>query len=266
MLSTAVTTQSPHQELPKFVPGLNTFAVGRGLIGIRKRYTSNMEIFGDGEPVEYFYEVVRGLVRSCKILGSGRRQITGFHMPGEVFGLELDDEHHFSAEAVSDAIILAVKRSAIMGLAGRDVYFARELWAVTARHHQRVQNHIVILGSMNARQRVAAFLLMVPCGSGDHEIELSMSRRDIADYLGLTIETVSRTVMQFEKEAVIGIPSARRVVLRDRAVLTRVAFHDNSTDVSCLPQHSHKFEQTISYNQQRSSNLLTANQKAFEPG
>jgi hypothetical protein len=72
--------------------------------------------------------------------------------------------------------------------------------------------------------------------------------------------------MQFEKEAVIGIPSARRVVLRDRAVLTRVAFHDNSTDVSCLPQHSHKFEQTISYNQERSSNLLTANQKALEPG
>lgn len=82
---------------------------------------------------------------------------------------------------------------------------------------------------MNARQRVAAFLLVVPCSSGDNEIELSMSRRDIADYLGLTIETVSRTMMQFEKEAVIGVPSARRIVLRDRAALTRVAVRDNST-------------------------------------
>jgi CRP/FNR family transcriptional regulator, nitrogen fixation regulation protein len=229
MLSTAVTAQSPREELSKTGPGLNTFAVDRGLIGIRKRYASNLEIFGDGEPAEYLYEVVRGLVRTCKILSNGRRQITGFHMPGEVFGLELDDEHHFSAEAVSDAIILAVKRSAIMGLAARDVYFARRLWAVTARDHQRFQNHIVVLGSMNARQRVAAFLLVVPCNSGDNEIELSMSRRDIADYLGLTIETVSRTMMQFEKEAVIGVPSTRRIVLRDRAALTKVAIHDNST-------------------------------------
>ena len=98
-----------------------------------------------------------------------------------------------------------------MGLAARDGYFARQLWAVTARDHQRFQNHIVVLGSMNARQRVAAFLLVVPCNSGDNEIELSMSRRDIGDYLGLTIETVSRTMMQFEKEAVIGVPSARSI-------------------------------------------------------
>ena len=107
MLNTAVTTQSPHQELPKFVPGLNTFAAGRGLIGIRKRYASNMEIFGEGEPAEYLYEVVRGLVRSCKILSDGRRQIIGFHMPGDVFGHELDEYHCFSAEAVNNAVILA---------------------------------------------------------------------------------------------------------------------------------------------------------------
>jgi CRP/FNR family nitrogen fixation transcriptional regulator len=229
MLGTSVAVQSPRQEFSTFGPGLNTSAVRRGLIGIRKAYASNMEIFGDGEPAEYLYEVVRGSVRSCKILGDGRRQITGFHMPGEVFGLELDDEHHFSAETVSDAVILAVKRSAIMGLAACDVSFARELWAVTARDHQRVQNHTVVLGCMNARQRVAVFLLyMVPRSPGGSEIELSMSRRDIADYLGLTIETVSRTITQFEKETVIGIPSTRRIVLHDRAALTRVAVNDNS--------------------------------------
>jgi CRP/FNR family transcriptional regulator, nitrogen fixation regulation protein len=117
MLSTPVAVQSPHQELSKFGLGLNSIAVRRGVIGIRKRYASDMEIFGDGEPAEYLYEVVSGSVRSCKILSDGRRQITGFHMPGEVFGLELDDEHHLSAETLSDAVILAVKRSAIMGLA-----------------------------------------------------------------------------------------------------------------------------------------------------
>ena len=160
-------------------------------------------------------------------------EITGFHKSGEAFGLELDEEHHFSAEAVDDATVLAVKRSAIMGLAARDMYFAHQLWAVTARAHQRVQNHIVVLGCMNARQRVAAFLLlMVPRSLGDNEIELLMSRRDIADYLGLTIETVSHTMTQFEKEAVIGLASTRRIVLQDRAALTRLAANDNST-TSC---------------------------------
>jgi CRP/FNR family transcriptional regulator, nitrogen fixation regulation protein len=224
-----VPDQSPRSQLPKFRPGLNTIAVHSGLNGIRMAYGSIMEIFGEGEPTEYLYEVVRGLVRHCKIFGDGRRQITSFHIPGEVFGLEPDDEHHFSAEAVTDSIILAVKRSAIMGLAACDVYFVHQLWAVTARDYWRSRNHIMVLGYMKARQRVAAFLLpMVPRSSGDDEIELEMSRQDIADYLGLTIETVSRTITQFEQEALIGIASARRIVIRDRAALTAVAVHDNS--------------------------------------
>jgi CRP/FNR family nitrogen fixation transcriptional regulator len=115
-----------------------------------------------------------------------------------------------------------------MGLAACDLYFAHQLWAVTAQDHRRIQNYIAVLGCMKARQRVAAFLLlMVQRSPGDDEIELSMTRQDIADYLGLTIETVSRMITQFEKEAVIGIASARRIVLRDRAALT-VAVHDNS--------------------------------------
>jgi CRP/FNR family transcriptional regulator, nitrogen fixation regulation protein len=227
--SKMVVAQSPRSQLPKFGPGLNTIAVHTGLNGIRMAYASNTEIFGEGEPAEYLYEVVRGLVRNCKIFGDGRRQITSFHIPGEVFGFEPNDEHHFSAEAVTDSIILAVKRSAIMGLAACDVYFAHQLWAVTARDYWRSRNHIVVLGYMKARQRVAAFLLpMVPRSPGDDEIELSMSRQDIADYLGLTIETVSRTITQFEQEALIGIVSARRIVIRDRAALTAVAAHDNS--------------------------------------
>jgi CRP-like cAMP-binding protein len=184
----------------------------------------------EGERAEYLYEVVRGLVRGCKVLSDGRRQIAGFHMPGDVFGLEPDEEHHFSAEAVKNSTILAVKRSAVMGLAARDADFARQLWAVTAQECQRARNHIVILGCLNARQRVAAFLLLMALRSfGENENELSMTRRDIADYLGLTIETVSRTITQFENDALIGIASTRRIVLRDRAALIRGAVLDNST-------------------------------------
>ena len=229
--TTVVTALSPRCELPKFGSGLNTTAIHGGLIGIRMSYASNMEIFGEGEPAEYLYEVVRGLVRSCKILSDGRRQIAGFYMPGDVFGLELDEDHHFSAEAVNNVVILALKRSAIMGLAARDADFARQLWAVTAQEYQRAQNHIVILGCLNARQRVAAFLLLMALrSSGDNEIELSMTRRDIGDYLGLTIETVSRTISQFENNALIGIASTRRIILRDRAALTSIAAYHNSTE------------------------------------
>ena len=152
--TTVVTALSPRCELPKFGSGLNTTAIHGGLIGIRMSYASNMEIFGEGEPAEYLYEVVHGLVRSCKMLSDRRRQIAGFYMPGDVFGLELDEDHHFSAEAVNNVVILALKRSAIMGLAARDADFARQLWAVTAQKCQRAQNHIVILGCLNARQRV----------------------------------------------------------------------------------------------------------------
>jgi CRP-like cAMP-binding protein len=226
--STVVAAQSPRRELLKLGPGLNIVAGHGELIGIRMSYASNMEIFGEGEPAEYLYEVVRGLVRSCKILGDGRRQITGFHMPGEVFGLEPDEEHHLSAEAVNDAIILAIKRRTIMRLAARDADFARQLWAVAALEHQRAQNHIVVLGCMNARQRIAAFLLLMALrGSDDNEIELPMTRRDTADYLGLAIETVSRTITQFEDDGVIGLVSMRRVILHDRAALTRLVAHNS---------------------------------------
>ena len=193
--TTVVTALSPRCELPKSGSGLNTIAIHAGLIGIRMSYAGNMEIFGEGEPAEYLYEVVRGLVRRYKMLSDGRRQIVAFHMTGDVFGLEVDERHCFSAEAVNNATILAVKRSIVMGLAARDADFARQLWAMMSREYQRAQNHIVILGCMSARQRVASFLLfMAQHSSGDNEIELSMTRRDIADYLGLTIETVSRTI------------------------------------------------------------------------
>jgi CRP/FNR family transcriptional regulator, nitrogen fixation regulation protein len=225
--ATVVTALSPRCELPEFGSGLNTVAVHRGLMGIRMSYASNMEIFGEGEPAEYLYEVVRGLVRRYKMLSDGRRQIVAFHMPGDVFGLEVDECHCFSAEAVNNATILAVKRSMVMGLAARDADFARQLWAVMSREYQRAQNHIVILGCMSARQRVASFLLlMAEQSSGDNEIELSMTRRDIADYLGLTIETVSRTISQFQDDALISV-ATRRVVLRDGAALTKVAVNEN---------------------------------------
>jgi CRP/FNR family transcriptional regulator, nitrogen fixation regulation protein len=193
------------------------------LMGARISYVRDVEIFGEGEPAEYLYKVVTGTVRICKVLDDGRRQVTAFHMPGEIFGLEVGDTHSFCAEAIADSTIIVVKRHAILALAARDVDIASQLWTLTARELQRGRDHMLILGCIGAKEKVAAFLLELAKRCSDtNEIKLPMSRQDIADYLGLTIETVSRTMTQLENDATIMLPTSRRVVLRNRAALKRL--------------------------------------------
>jgi len=116
-----------------------------------------------------------------------------------------------------------VKRSTVVALAARDGDMARQLWAHTARDLQQMQDHMLLLGCLSAKERVAAFLLQIAKRmSAGNEFELPMARQDIADYLGLTIETVSLTMTQLENDAAIGLVTSRRIVLRDRAVLNRV--------------------------------------------
>ena len=193
------------------------------VMGARMSYSRNAEIYGDDEPAEYLYKVVSGAVRICKLLDDGRRQITAFLLPGEIFGLEVGNVHRFTAEAVVDSSIVVVKRSTVVALAARDGDLARQLWAHTARDLQQMQDHMLLLGCLSAKERVAAFLLQIARRmSTGNEFELPMARQDIADYLGLTIETVSRTMTQLENDAAIGLVTSRRIVLRDRAVLNRL--------------------------------------------
>jgi CRP-like cAMP-binding protein len=192
------------------------------LIGAPMPFARNAEIYGENEPAEYLYKIVSGSVRTYKVLNDGRRQIGAFYMAGDVFGLEIGDVHTFSAEAIADCKVLVFKRGALMNLAGRDSDVARELWTMTAGELQRVQDHILLL-IKTAQERVAGFLLeMAKRVLTGNEIDLPMSRQDIADYLGLTIETVSRTLTQLENAAAIAVPTSRRIVLRNRAALNRL--------------------------------------------
>jgi CRP/FNR family transcriptional regulator, nitrogen fixation regulation protein len=185
-------------------------------------FARNAEIYGEGEPADYLYKVVSGSVRTYKVLSDGRRQIGAFYMPGDVFGLETSDEHTFSAEAIADAKVLVIKRSALVALAQHDGEVARQLWALTGLELSRVQDHILLL-IKTAQERVAGFLLeMADRVSNGNSVELPMSRQDIADYLGLTIETVSRTLTTLENAATIELPSSRRIVLRNRSALSRL--------------------------------------------
>ena len=192
------------------------------MMGATMSFARNAEIYGENEPADYLYKVISGTVRTSKILDDGRRQIGEFYLPGDIFGLEVGNDHAFSAEAIADAKVLVIKRSAVEALAARDNDVARQLWATTGRELQRVQDHILLL-IKTAQERVAGFLLeMADRIKASNELELPMSRQDIADYLGLTIETVSRTLTSLENASAIALPISRRVVLCNRAALRKL--------------------------------------------
>jgi CRP/FNR family nitrogen fixation transcriptional regulator len=204
------------------VAGNKAFHSSIELMGAPMPFGRNAEIYGENEPAEYLYKVISGTVRTYKVLNDGRRQIGAFYLPGDVFGLEIGDAHTFSAEAIIDCKVLVIKRSSVVALAARDTEVARQLWAMTAGELQRAQDHIMLL-IKTAQERVAGFLLeMAKRSAASTEVDLPMSRQDIADYLGLTIETVSRTLTQLDKGAAIAVPTSRRIVLRNRAALSRL--------------------------------------------
>lgn len=192
------------------------------LMGASISFERNEEVYGEGEPAEYLYTVQSGCVRTSKILNDGRRQIGAFYLPRDVFGLEADDQHSFSAEALSPTVVRVVKRSALTSRVACDTATATQMLKLTTTELQRTQSHILLL-IKSAQERVAGFLLeMANRKHTTNEIELPMCRQDIADYLGLTIETVSRTLTQLENLCAIALPSSRRVVLRNRPALARL--------------------------------------------
>ena len=192
------------------------------VVGAAITFARNREIYGDGERADYVYKVVSGAVRTYKVLADGRRQIGAFYLPGDVFGLEVGDEHALAAEAVTESKVLVVKRSALIGLASRDSGIARELWALMSRELARGQARILLLVK-TAQERVVGFLLeMAERRQTVDAVELPMSRQDIADYLGLTTETVSRTLTSLENDAAIALPNSRRILLRNPSALRRM--------------------------------------------
>jgi CRP/FNR family transcriptional regulator, nitrogen fixation regulation protein len=203
-------------------PTLQTLLDTVELTGAVLPFDRNAEVYGENEPAEYVYKVLTGSVRTYKVLHDGRRQIDAFYLPGDIFGLELGDEHSCSAEAIADSTVLVVRRSLVLAAAEKHNDVARRLWSHTARDLRRAQHHTLLL-IKSAQERVAAFLLeMAERLSAGASLELPMSRQDIADYLGLTIETVSRTLSQLEGSATIALPASRRIVLRNRMALTRL--------------------------------------------
>ena len=220
-LSTLAATRSP----PGYVPSMTTpWSDDRGTDREARRdpvhFCQGSEIYGEGNEANTFFKVVSGVVRTCKFLKDGRRQIDAFHVAGDVFGVEAAAEYSFSAEAVCDCTLNAYRRRGLNGTTFGDASLSEQIFSYAMHSVARAQAHALLLGRRGALEKVATFLVdWAKRSLSGQDVTLSMTREDIADYLGLTIETVSRTLSQLEREGVIAFVSARNISVRNLMIL-----------------------------------------------
>jgi CRP/FNR family transcriptional regulator, nitrogen fixation regulation protein len=185
-------------------------------------YKKGTEIYGEKEPADYVYQVKTGAARSYKLLSDGRRQIGAFHLVGDIFGLENSSQHRFTAEAIVDTTVSLIKRRSLELVADSDAMVARNLLSMTTNNLQHAEDHMLLLGRKTSLERVAAFLIEMDRRlTAAGVLALPMCRRDIADYLGLTLETVSRALSRLHELGILGFigSNQRQIVLFDRQQL-----------------------------------------------
>jgi CRP/FNR family nitrogen fixation transcriptional regulator len=214
-------TAPPSDLAMPMAAGFGPFAIA-GIIATEFSYGKDEEIYGEEEHAEYVYQVITGAVRSYKLLNDGRRQIHAFYLPGDIFGVESGGaRHRMTAEAVVDTGVRLVKRRSLMTVAGKNMEVARRLLGLMSDDLRHAENHMLLLGRKTALERVAAFLLEMDRRLCRAQAQaLPMTRRDIGDYLGLTLETVSRSLSQLSGDGVVEVTSARQIAIRDRRRLS----------------------------------------------
>lgn len=175
-------------------------------------------LFHEGDPAEDLFTVTTGMIKLFKLMPDGRRQIMGFVLPGDVLGLSAQQSFVYSAEAVTPAEVCRFRRPQLDRLLEEAPALEKALLARATSELAAAQEQMLLLGRKSARERLASFLVglaqRLGAGSGT-PFELAMTRTDIADYLGLTIETVSRTLTQLRREGLIELTDKAHVVIRD---------------------------------------------------
>ena len=190
------------------------------ILGSVVHYAPGKELFSEGDVAEDVFKVVSGVVRMCKFMKDGRRLIYAFYARDDIFGFEAGAVYSLSAEAVCDCTIISYRRTRVDTLASHDERLSVLLFSYVLQSVATGRNHWLLLGRRSAIGKIAAFLVeRLDCSGNERIVDLEMTRQDIADYLGLTIETVSRTFTQLEREALIEMSSARRVRLINLAKL-----------------------------------------------
>ena len=178
-------------------------------LGTRMRFAKDREIFAQDEDADMIHLIVSGAARTMRFSSDGRRQVGAFYYSGELIGLETSETHRFSAEALSDCTVLILKRQSLKAFAG-DEALDRAMWETTRRELERAQDHLMVLGRKTACERVASFLKDLADRDTSECVDLPMGRQDMADYLGLTIETVSRMLTQLQGASVVAFDGARQ--------------------------------------------------------
>jgi CRP/FNR family transcriptional regulator len=185
-------------------------------------------LFWEGDPAGQVFEIVGGLVRIFRVLPDGRRAIMGFIYPGDVLGVSHHSLHAYTAEAVTDVKVRRFPRSRFFASVDDSETLRPQLFALLCDEMSAAQEQMLLLGRKSAEERVISFLLAVNRKSGvGHRIELSMSRLDIADCLGLTIETVSRTMTSLARRGLIGLEGRHEVILRKLGTLRKLSCGDD---------------------------------------
>jgi len=191
-------------------------------LGVRMTFAKGEEIFGQDEDADMIHFVLKGAVRTTRFLADGRRQIGDFYYAGDLIGLETGPVHRFCAEALTDCVVRVVKRSSLRAMSG-DGQLDRAIWEATRRELERTQEHVLVLGCKTACEKVASFLMDLAQRHGAEDISVPMGRQDMADYLGLTIETVSRMVTQLQGAEVIEFNGSRNFRVKRWQALERLA-------------------------------------------
>ena len=187
------------------------------------RFAPCETVFAQEDIATSFYSVLEGVLRLYKLLPDGRRQIVGFALSGDFLGLSTAGHHGFSADAISAVTVCQFNKAAFARFSEQKPNLLRQLNELTVRELNQARDHMVLLGRRSAEEKLATFLVgwrdrLARIGELSAIVSLPMSRQDIADYLGLTIETVSRTFTKLERAGVIGIvPGGVRLLDAARA-------------------------------------------------
>jgi len=225
---------SSHAMPSQPLPPSTVNAAGRAMLprsalaslGTIAHFSRNHMIFAEGDTADYSYKVLAGAVRLSKMMSDGRRQIAEFALPGDFFGINWLDDHAVSAEALNDVTLVCYSRGRLDRLCDENHDVREEIFSNLRHDLWAAQNHLVILGRQSALERVASFFVHLARRSRStdkNKIEIPMTRQDIADYLGLTIETVCRMLTKLKISGTIDIPDRHTIVVRNMAALKRAA-------------------------------------------
>jgi CRP-like cAMP-binding protein len=204
-----------------------------GTTGTNAVFARDAALFREGDDAQFCYRIVSGAVRVCRLLPDGRRQLADFLLPGDLLGFDAAGTYSFTAEAIVETVATRYPRRGLDEMAQANVRLSGFLLNIMCERLSAAQNQILLLGRKNAAEKLASFILGLAertghDGSADDPLDLAMTRTDIADYLGLTIETVSRTFAIFRRNGMIDLPRTQSVVFTDRDALAELAEGDTA--------------------------------------